>query len=276
MGEEDLAAGERQAEEVLAAVGGVRALDEVQGRIASYFHRREMRERVRRYLEGLLTPVERKNSWQLAEGLGEAGPQGVQRLFTDADWDAEAVRDELRTYVVEHLADERSGVLVIDETGFVKKGTKSAGGARHYSGTAGRRANQPIRGFLLYASDRGAAFIHPALDLPGRGLGGAQRPRGAPIPPWRGPRWGRWAGRTGGSHAAAIPPSWPTTGCTAPWTRRCTRWCGWQVDAGRLRKALSRPRGKWGSISTRCGAMTPGTALSPWPCSPMPPLKSPA
>src|SRR5260370_28156103 len=166
MGEEDLAAGERQAEEVLAAVGGVRALDEVQGRIASYFHRREMRERVRRYLEGLLTPVERKNSWQLAEGLGEAGPQGVQRLFTDADWDAEAVRDELRTYVVEHLADERSGVLVIDETGFVKKGTKSAGGAQQYSGTAGRRENQQNGGFLLDASQPGGAFIDPALYPP--------------------------------------------------------------------------------------------------------------
>src|SRR5258707_11856860 len=98
-----------------------------------------MRERVRRYLEGLLTPVERKNSWQLAEGLGEAGPQGVQRLFTDAHRDAEAVRDELRTYVVEHPPDERSGVLVIHETGVVKKGAKSAGGGGQNNGTAGRR-----------------------------------------------------------------------------------------------------------------------------------------
>ena len=96
MAEHLLAADERQADEVLAAVGAVRALDEVHGRIGGYFHRREMRERVRRYLAGLLAPLERKNSWQLAEGLGEAGPQGVQRLFTDADWDAEAVRDELR------------------------------------------------------------------------------------------------------------------------------------------------------------------------------------
>src|SRR5258708_10628520 len=182
MAEQHLAAEERQAEEVLAAVGAVRALDEVQGRIASYFHRREMRERVRRYLEGLLTPVERKNSWQLAEGLGEAGPQGVQRLFTDADWDAEAVRDELRTYVVEHLADERSGVLVIDETGFVKKGTKSAGVARQYSGTAGRRENQQIGVFLLYASDRGAAFIDRALYLPDEWMGEAERREEAPIP----------------------------------------------------------------------------------------------
>src|SRR5258708_21821828 len=180
LAEQHLAAEERQAEEVLAAVGAVRALDEVQGRIASYFHRREMREGVRRYLEGLLTPVERKKSWQVGEGLGEAGPQGVQRLFTDADWDAEAVRDELRTYVVEHLADERSGVLVIDETGFVKKGTKSAGVARQYSGTAGRRENQQIGVFLLYASDRGAAFIDRALYLPDEWMGeGGRRAGGA-------------------------------------------------------------------------------------------------
>ena len=80
------------AEEILEAVGAVRALDTVHARIGGYFHRREMRERVRRYLVGLLGHVERKNSWQLAEASGEAG-QGVQRLFTDANWDAEAVRD---------------------------------------------------------------------------------------------------------------------------------------------------------------------------------------
>src|SRR5258706_5229062 len=119
-----------QAEEILEAVGAVRALDTVHARIGGYFHRREMRERVRRYLVGLLGHVERKNSWQLAEAFGEAGPQGVQRLFTDADWDAEAVCDVLRTYVVEHLGDAASGVLVVDETGFLKKGTKSAGVAR--------------------------------------------------------------------------------------------------------------------------------------------------
>src|SRR5215813_10878169 len=171
-----------QAEEILEAVGAVRALDEVHARIGGYFHRREMRERVRRYLAGLLGPVARKNSWQLAEAVGEAGPQGVQRLFTDADWDAEAVRDELRTYVVAHLADEPSGVLVIDETGFLKKGTKSAGVARQYSGTAGRRENQQIGVFLLYASARGAAFIDRALYLPDDWMGDAARRQEAHIP----------------------------------------------------------------------------------------------
>ena len=171
-----------EALEALEAVGAVRALDEVHARIGGYFHRREMRERVRRYLEGLLSHVERKNSWQLAEGLGETGPQGVQRLFTDADWDAEAVRDELRTYVVEQLGDAESGVVVVDETGFVKKGTKSAGVARQYSGTAGRRENQQIGVFLLYASDRGAAFIDRALYLPDEWMGDAERREEAHIP----------------------------------------------------------------------------------------------
>jgi SRSO17 transposase len=171
-----------QAEEIVEAVGAVRALDTVHARIGGYFHRREMRERVRRYLGGLLGHVERKNSWQLAEAFGEAGPQGVQRLFTDADWDAEAVRDMLRTYVVEHLGDATSGVMVVDETGFLKKGTKSAGVARQYSGTAGRRENQQIGVFLLYASERGAAFIDRALYLPDAWVGDAARREEAHIP----------------------------------------------------------------------------------------------
>jgi SRSO17 transposase len=182
LAEQRLAADERQTDEVVAVVGAVRALDEVHERIGGYFHRREMRERVRRYLVGLLDHVERKNSWQLAEGLGETGPQGVQRLYTDADWDAEAVRDELRSYVLAHLGDADSGVVVVDETGFVKKGTKSAGVARQYSGTAGRRENQQIGVFLLYASDRGAAFIDRALYLPDEWMGDAQRRAEAHIP----------------------------------------------------------------------------------------------
>src|SRR5690348_15964883 len=84
------------------------ALDQVHVRIGPYFHRREVRERARRYLGGLLGQVARKNGWQLAEALGEVGPQGVQRLLTDAGWDADAVRDELRRYVVEQLGDRAS------------------------------------------------------------------------------------------------------------------------------------------------------------------------
>src|SRR5260221_6082343 len=181
-GGERMAEDNGQAEEILEAVGAVRALDTVHARIGGYFHRREMRERVRRYLVGLLGHVERKNSWQLAEAFGEAGPQGVQRLFTAADWDAEAVRDVLRTYVVEHMGDAASGVVVVDETGFLKKGTKSAGVARQYSGTAGRRENQPIGVFLLYAPEPAAAFLDRALYLPDEWVGDAARRAEAHIP----------------------------------------------------------------------------------------------
>ncbi len=124
-----------------------------------------MRTRARHFLEGLLAPVERKNGWQLAEELGEHGPRGVQRLLGEADWDEDAVRDDLRVYVTEHLAEE-NGMLVVDETGFIKKGKKSAGVARQYSGTAGRRENSQVGVFVLYASSHGAAFVDRELYLP--------------------------------------------------------------------------------------------------------------
>jgi SRSO17 transposase len=135
-------------------------------RIANRFARVEVRERVRRYLAGLLDRVERKNGWQLAEAIGEFGAKGVQRLLNAAAWDADAVRDDLRGYVVEHLADEASGILIVDETGFLKKGTKSCGVARQYTGTAGDTVNCQVGVFLAYASARGAAFIDRALYLP--------------------------------------------------------------------------------------------------------------
>ena len=147
-------------------VAGWRAgLDALHARIAGRFRRAEARERARRYLEGLLDRVERKNVLQLAEHLGEAGPQGVQRLLNAAHWDADAVRDDLRAYVAEHLGDP-SGVLIVDETGFLKKGTKSVGVQRQYSGTAGRRENCQIGVFLGYASPRGRAFLDRDLYLP--------------------------------------------------------------------------------------------------------------
>ncbi len=114
-------------------------LDALHARIAKRFRRSESRERAKRYLAGLLDRIERKNGWQLAEHLGEGGPQGVQRLLNAADWDTDAVRDDLRAYVVEQLGDP-GGVLIVDETGFLKKGTKSVGVRRQYSGPAGRRA----------------------------------------------------------------------------------------------------------------------------------------
>ena len=163
------------------------ALDEVQARIGPHFRRAEVRRRVRRFLGGLLAPVERKNGWQLAEALGERGPHGVQRLLAEADWDQEAVRDELRAYVVAHLGDdedagEDAGIVVVDETGFLKKGKKSAGVAPQYSGAAGGRANCQIGVFLLYASPKGAAFIDRELYLPGEWTEDRVRCREAGIP----------------------------------------------------------------------------------------------
>ncbi len=153
-----------ESEERAMRTGG-EVLAELHARIAPRFRRAEVRSRVRRFLQGLLAPVERKNGWQLAEELGEHGPRGVQRLLGEADWDEEAVRDDLRTYVSEHLG-EPDGLLVLDETGFIKKGKKSAGVARQYSGTAGRSENSQIGVFLLYASSQGAAFVDRELYLP--------------------------------------------------------------------------------------------------------------
>ncbi len=164
-----------------ALTNGAQELAALHARLAPHFRRAEVRERAHRFLKGLLAPVERKNGWQLAEELGESGPQGVQRLLNAADWDEEAVRDELRGYVVEHLEDEH-GVLVVDETGFIKKGKRSAGVARQYSGTAGRRENCQIGVFLLYASAKGRAFLDRALYLPEEWTQDRVRCRQAGVP----------------------------------------------------------------------------------------------
>jgi SRSO17 transposase len=139
---------------------------DLRGRIGRRFARAEARERAGRYLAGLLGRVERKNGWQLAEAMGEVGPRGVQRLLSAAVWDADGVRDDLRGYVVDHLGDEASGVLIVDETGFLKKGRKSCGVARQDPGTAGDIVNCQVGVLLAYASRAGAAFIDRALYLP--------------------------------------------------------------------------------------------------------------
>jgi SRSO17 transposase len=157
-------------------------LTALRDRIAPRFARPEVRARAGQYVAGLLEPVERRNGWQLAEALGERNPDGVQRLLRTARWDADAVRDDLHAYVVEHLGDPRA-VLVLDETGFLKKGTKSAGVARQYSGTAGRIENCQIGVFLAYASARGHAFLDRALYLPQAWAADAVRREEAGIPP---------------------------------------------------------------------------------------------
>jgi len=140
-------------------------LDVVHALLAPQFVRREPRQRVRSYLQGLLGPIERKNGWQLAEQAGEPTPTGMQRVLSGAHWDAAAVRNDLRAYVVEHLGDPEA-VLIVDETGFLKKGTKSVGVKRQYSGTAGRIENCQIGVLLAYASCHGRTFLDRELYLP--------------------------------------------------------------------------------------------------------------
>jgi SRSO17 transposase len=140
-------------------------LTEVERRLLPHFPRREARRRAQASIRGLLSPVERKNGWQVAEVNGDATPYGVQHLLGRARWDDEAVRDDLRASLGEHLG-EPQAVLVIDETGFLKKGRHSAGVARQDSGTAGRIEHCQIGVFLAYASRQGHALLDCALSLP--------------------------------------------------------------------------------------------------------------
>lgn len=140
-------------------------LEEVMDRIGARFGRVEPRRRALAYLRGLLAPVERKNGWQLAEAAGDRTPDGVQDFLARAQWEADLVREDLRAYVVAHLGDAQA-VLVLDETGFLKKGDKSCGVQRQYSGTAGRIENCQIGVFLTYASRHGHVLLDRALYLP--------------------------------------------------------------------------------------------------------------
>ena len=173
---------DRRIAESAAVAGWSSALGELHGRITHRFARSEARERVLRYLSGLQQRVDRKNGWQLAEAIGEADPQGVQRLLNSAKWDADLVRDDLREYVVEHLGDEESGILIVDETSFPKKGDKSVGVASQYAGTLGGTANAQVGVFLAYTSNKGAAFIDRALYLPPAWAGDMERRLEAGVP----------------------------------------------------------------------------------------------
>jgi SRSO17 transposase len=300
---------------------------EIHTRLAPCFARSEVRQRVRRYVVGLLDRIERKNSWQLAETIGETGPQGVQRLLNGAVWDADGVRDELRAYVVDHLGQASSGVLIVDETGFLKKGSHSCGVARQYTGTAGTMANAQVGVFLAYASAQGAAFIDRVLYLPRSWTRDRQRrvqagiPKGtrfetkimlaqqmlarafaAQVPAqWvtadsgygRSHAFRRWLERRDRAYAVMVPKTtvveyqrrreraeqlgqrlpeeaWVTIApdgardgaARHEWVclplsescakgkrrwllvRRCPRWCGSAIDAGRLKRVSPKPRGR--------------------------------
>jgi SRSO17 transposase len=154
---------------------------QVERRIAPVFARSDAHNRAMSYLAGLLSSAERKNSWQLAEQSGHPNPYGFQHLLGRADWDADALRDRLRTYVIDYL-DDPDVVGVIDETGFLKKGTHSAGVARQYSGTAGRIENCQIGVFLAYASRQGHTLLDRELYLPKAWTEDRERCRRAGIP----------------------------------------------------------------------------------------------
>jgi SRSO17 transposase len=154
---------------------------DVQRRIAPLFARSEARDQARHYLAGLLSPAERKNSWQLAEICGAANPYGFQHLLGRALWDPDAMRDRLRGYISDYLASP-DAVAVIDESGFLKKGTESAGVARQYSGTAGKVDNCQIGVFLSYASERGHTLMDRELYLPKAWTDDRERCRKAGIP----------------------------------------------------------------------------------------------
>jgi len=150
-------------------LGAVRAaasgLEVLTSGVREHFRRAAAHRHAVAYVEGLLGTVERKNGWQVAEYGGYEHPRTIQRVLDRSAWDADGVRDDLREQVVEELGDPE-GVLVVDETGFLKKGTKSCGVGRQYSGTAGRIENCQIGVFLGYASPKGRAGIDRALYLP--------------------------------------------------------------------------------------------------------------
>jgi SRSO17 transposase len=159
----------------------VAGLDGLFARVAGRFGRAEPRRQARAYLTGLLAPVERKNGWQLAEAAGDATPDRMQRLLNRACWDPDEVRDDLRAYVAEHLG-HADGVLIVDETGFVKKGVRSVGVQRQYSGTAGRVENCQLGVFLAYASPIGRALVDRELYLPKSWTADRQRCDQAGVP----------------------------------------------------------------------------------------------
>ena len=269
------------------------AIEEVQGwaaglgalhaRIAGRFVHAEPRRRVLAYLRGLLGNVGRKNSWQLAEHAGEATPDGMQRLLATADWDPDLVRDDLRAYVVEHLGDP-SGVLVADETGFLKKGTTSVGVQRQYSGTVGKVDNCQLGVFLAYASGKGRTFIDRELYLPKAWTEDPARCRAARVPEEVGFRTKPQLAQVMLQRAldAGVPASWVTAdeayggdpalrrfledrGLSYVLAVKCTEWLGPADGSARAtaeQLAAGVPAEQWVACSAGHGAK--GRRLYDW------------
>ena len=155
--------------------------DELLGRVAGRFSRVELRRRARAFVWGLLADLPRVNCWTIAEHAGQATPDGLQHLLSGAVWDHDAVRDDVRDYLVEHLGDPQA-VLVVDETGDLKKGTGTVGVQRQYTGTAGRVENAQVAVWLVYATGAGHAMIDRELYVPRSWTEDADRCRAAGIP----------------------------------------------------------------------------------------------
>jgi SRSO17 transposase len=212
--------------------GGAASRHDLERRLAPYFERAEPRQRAMASLRGLLSPAERKNSWQLAESSGDATPYVLQHLLRRALWDPEAVRAELRHYIVQHLGDPEA-VLVIDDTGFLKKGRPSAGEARHYSGTAGKVDNCQMGVFLGYAGPLGHVLLDCELYLPEEWTDDRERCRQAGIPDER-----RLATKPQLAHqmlartlAAGVPARWVTGDSVYGNDRRLRLWLEAQPHA---------------------------------------------
>jgi SRSO17 transposase len=150
-------------------------------RFAPFFCRREPREEARSYLRGLLSPVRRKNTWQMAEALGEGGPQRLQRLLHHARWDADGVQAELRAFLRDEFGDPE-GIAVLDSTSFVKKGTRSVGVKRQWCSTLGKRENCQVGVFLAYVSPRAKVFLDRRLYLPEEWAHDPERRAAAHVP----------------------------------------------------------------------------------------------
>jgi SRSO17 transposase len=258
-------------------------LDAVARRIGERFARSETRDRVRAYLVGLLAPVQRKNSWQLAEQIGEDAPYGVQHLLGRSDWDPDEVRDDLRAYVVGSLGDP-DAVLILDETGFLKKGTHSAGVARQYTGTAGRIENAQVGVFLAYASRHGTAFLDRALYLPKEWADDPARCKKAGIPEGTAlvtkPQLAK--GMLQRAFAAGVPAAWVTgdevygsDGDLRRWLEGEGRpyvlavranqyvWAGFrQATVGALAAAL--PKRAWHKVTIAAGSKGPRRYAWAW------------
>ena len=251
-------------------------LDRVHERIAGRFGRAEPRARVREYLCGLVAGLERKNGWTLAEHAGEACPDGMQRLLRRAGWDVDGVRDDVRGYVIEQLGDP-DGVLIADDTGFLKKGTWSAGVQRQYSGTAGRTENSQVAVLLAYPSMHGHALIDRELYLPRSWTDDRERCREAGIPDEAEfatkPRQAR--AMIARAVAAGVPFAWFTADETYGQAKWLQAWLEekdiWYVMAIRCSDTLTMPEGEqradalvnavpsrsWQTISAGAGAHGP-------------------